>query len=60
MLERVQRRATKFINKLRDISYEVRLREYALTTQEARILREDQREVFKMAMKTLISIFVLG
>ena len=46
MLERVQRRATKMIQKLRNISYEMRLRECGLTTLETRRLRGDQIEVF--------------
>ena len=48
MLERVQRRATKMIQKLRNISYEMRLKECGLTTLETRILRGDQIEVFKI------------
>ena len=48
MLERVQRRATKMIPKLRNISYEMRLRECGLTTLETRRLRGDQIEVFKI------------
>ena len=36
MLERVQRRATKMIPKLRNISYEMRLKECGLTTLETR------------------------
>ena len=48
MLERVQRRATKIIPKLRNISYEMRLRECGLTTLETRRLRKDQIEVFKI------------
>ena len=47
MLERVQRRATKMIQKLRNISYEMRLNECSLTTLETRRLR-DQIEVFKL------------
>ena len=47
MLERVQRRATKMIPKLRNISYELRLKECGLTTLETRRLR-DQIEVFKI------------
>ena len=47
MLERVQRRATKMIPKLRNISYEMRLKECGLTTLETRRLRGDQIEVFK-------------
>ena len=43
ILERVQRRATKMIQKLRNISYEIRL-----TTLETRRLRGDQIEVFKI------------
>ena len=48
MLERVQRRATKLIQKLRDISFEMRKRECGLTTLETRILRGDQIEVYKI------------
>ena len=48
MLERVQRRATKMIPKLRNISYEMRLKECGLTTLEIRRLRGDQIEVFKI------------
>ena len=47
ILERVQRRATKMIQKLRNISYEMRLKECGLTTLETRRLR-DQIEVFKI------------
>jgi len=42
MLEMVQRRATKMISRLRNISYEVCLKECGLTTQETRRLRGDQ------------------
>ena len=45
ILERVQRRATKMIQKLRNISYEMRLKECGLTTLETRRLRADQIEV---------------
>ena len=48
MLERVQRRATKMINRLRDHSYEERLKECRLKTLETRRLRRDQIEVFKI------------
>ena len=48
MLERVQRRATKIIQKLRNISYEMCLKECGLTTLESRILRGDQIEVYKI------------
>ena len=48
MLERVQRRSTKIIPKLRNISYEMRLKECDLTTLETRRLRGDQIEVFKI------------
>ena len=46
MLERVQRRATKMIQKLRNISYEMRLKECGLTTIETMKLKEV--EVFKI------------
>ena len=36
------------IQKLRNISYEMRLKEYGLTTLETRRLRGDQIEVFKI------------
>ena len=42
MLERVHRRAAKMILKLRDISYEMCLKECGLTTLETRRLRRDQ------------------
>ena len=48
ILERVQRRATKMIQKLRNISYEMRLKECGLTTLETRRLRGDQIEVFRI------------
>ena len=47
-LERIQRRATKMIPELRDLSYESRLLQCGLTTLETRRLREDQIEVFKI------------
>ena len=63
MLERLQRRATNIIPKLRDIGYEMRLKECGITTQETRRLRGDNKyiEVFKM-LKILIEIlfFVEG
>ena len=46
ILERVQRRATKIIPKLRNISYEMHLKVCGLTTLETRRLRGDQIEVF--------------
>ena len=48
ILDRVQRRATKMIQKLRNISYEMRLKECGLTTLETRRLRGDQIEVDKI------------
>ena len=48
MLDRVQRRATIMIQKLRNISYEMLLKECGLTTLETRSLRGDQIEVFKI------------
>ena len=47
-LERIQRRATKMIPELRDLSYESRLLQCDLTTLETRRLRGDQIEVFKI------------
>ena len=47
-LERIQRRATKMIPELRDLSYDERLKECGLTTLETRRLRGDQIEVFKI------------
>ena len=48
MLERVQRRPTKIIPKLRNISYEMRLKACGLTTLESRRLIGDQIEVFNI------------
>ena len=48
MLEKVQRRTTKLIPGLRDLSYEEILKECGLTTLEIRRLRGDQIEVFKI------------
>ena len=47
-LERIQRRATKMIPELRDLSYESRLLQCSLTTLETRRLRGDHIEVFKI------------
>ena len=47
-LERIQKRATKMVPELRDLSYEERLKECGLTTLETRRLRGDQIEVFKI------------
>ena len=47
-LDRIQRRATKIIQELRDLSYEECLIECGLTTLETRRLRGDQIEVFKI------------
>ena len=47
-LERIQRRATKMIPQLRDLSYESRILQCGLTTLETRRLRGDQIEVFKI------------
>ena len=46
--KRIQRRATKMIPELRDLSYEERLKECGVTTLETRRLRGDQIEVFKI------------
>ena len=48
ILERVQRKATKIIQKFRNMGYEMRLKECGLTTLETRRLRGDQVEVFKI------------
>ena len=48
MLEKVQRRATKMILKLRNISYEMRLKNCSSTTLETRRLRGDQIEVLQL------------
>ena len=48
ILEKVQRRTTKLITGLRDLSYDDRLKECGLTTLEKRRLRGDQIEVFKI------------
>ena len=48
ILEKVQRRTTKLITGLRDLSYDDRLKECGLTTLETRRLRGDQIEVFKI------------
>ena len=45
-LERIQRRATKMIPELRDLSYESHLLQCGLTTLETRRLRGDKIEVF--------------
>ena len=42
MLDKIQRRATKLIPGLRDLTYEERLNECGLTTLDTRILRGDQ------------------
>ena len=49
-LERIQRRATKMIQELRNLSYESRLLQCGLTTLETRRLRRDQIEVFKIVL----------
>ena len=54
--ERVQRRATKMIPKLRNISYEMRLKECGLTTLETRRLRGDQCLKYWKGMKILTEI----
>ena len=48
MLERLKRRATKMIQKLRNISYEMRLKECGLITLETRRLKGDQIEVLRI------------
>ena len=46
-LQRIQRRATKIIPELRDLSYEERLKECGLTNLQTRRLRGDQIEVLR-------------
>jgi len=48
VLEKVQRRATRFIEECRGMSYEYRLRTVGLTTLETRRLRADKVEVHKI------------
>ena len=48
MLDKIQRKATKLIPELRDLTYEERLKECGLTTLETRRIRGDQIEVFKI------------
>ena len=48
MLERVERRSTKIIHKLRDVSCEMRLRECGLTTLETRRSRGHKIKVLKI------------
>ena len=45
ILDKIQRRATKLIPELRDLTYEERVNECGLTTLETRRLRGDQIEV---------------
>ena len=46
--ERVQRRATRLISEISQLSYEERLQQCRLTTLETRRIRGDQIEVFKI------------
>ena len=48
MLEGVQRRATKMIPRLRNLSYEERLKRLCMFSLRLRKLRFDMIEVFKM------------
>ena len=48
MFDCIQRRATKIIPELRDLTYEKHLKECGLTTLETRRLRGDQTDVFKI------------
>ena len=71
-LERIQRRATKMIKKLRDLSYESRLLACGLTILETRRLRGDQirpgaevlstrvlEYIFEVLVLALIEIMVM-
>ena len=51
-MERVQRRATRLILGLARLSYEERLKEIGLSTQERRRLRVDMIEMFKIMKGT--------
>ena len=48
LLERVQRRATKIVPELRNLTYEERLQRLNLTTLEERRIRGDMIETYKM------------
>ena len=48
MLEKVQRRATKMIYGLNDLTYEQRIRRLGIKTLETRKIRGDLIEVFKI------------
>ena len=48
MLEKVQRRATKMVYGLNDLTYDKRLRRLGITTLETRRLRSDLIEFFKI------------
>ena len=48
MIERVQRRATKLIEGLRDVSYSERLSHTGLISMEKRRVRDNLIQVFKM------------
>ena len=60
-LERIQRRATKMNQELRELSYEERLKECGLRILETRRLRGDQIEVFTIlnGYKNIYRIFSL-
>ena len=62
MVERVQRRVTKIKPKLRNISYEIHLKECGLATLETRRFRGVLIEVLKiwMGIKILTEFFFLG
>ena len=47
-LEKVQRRATRMVEGLKDLSYEERLKRLNLTTLETRRIRADMLEVYKI------------
>ena len=48
MLEKVQRRATKMVYDLNDLTYDQRIRRLGITTLETRRIRGDLIEVFKI------------
>ena len=59
MLEKIQRRATKMVYGLNDLTYEQRLRRLGIATLETGRLRGDLIEAFKI-IKVLIKWIILN